>query len=98
MESKTAHRRPDSANGKMFALHVVYEPGFSRWVVIHSSLPLFNGGGQVIRPFPGTDARDAAVKFANELADLTDEVIIHDDVVIGPYSPALNSSTYPACQ
>lgn len=98
MESKTAHRRPDSVNGKMFALHVIYDTVKQGWEIVHSSLPIVNGGGQVIRTFPGADSRGEAVAFAEKLADPTDEVIVHDDVVNGLYSPAQNSSTYPACQ
>lgn len=92
VKSKTAHKRPE----KPFALHVVYDRSRSEWAVIHSSLPLRNGGGQLIRSFEDAESRQDAIDFANKLAKATDEVIVHDDVVIGHYDPKLRTSVYPA--
>lgn len=76
-----------------FFAHVVYDRQYGDWVIIHSSLPLVNGGGQLLAR---RSTKDDALALARIHAKPTEEVLLHEDVVIGPYSPETNTSIWPA--
>lgn len=83
-ESKTAHQRPS----KSFFLHIVFDQTILEWTLIHSSMPLANGGGQVIATkYTKEEVHSIALRIKSD----DDEILIHEDVRMGNYSPAINS-------
>jgi len=90
-ESKTAFLsiRPPL----QFFAHVVFDREYGTWCVIHSSMPLVCGGGQLLAR---RATKDEALQLARVNAKSTEEVLLHEDVVIGPYSPETNTSIWAA--
>jgi hypothetical protein len=90
IESKTAFLRP-TPPCKYF-LHIIESADRTGWMVIHSILPLRNGGGQIVTM---NVEKDEAERIAWRICvGAYDQILVHEDVLIGGYNPKTNSNLY----